>query len=87
MWIHDTMAHMPLSSEGHIGIMTDSIPSTNACSHLDQLRVQKLLQCRGQVVCHEGLNGGLKALLFDFKELPLWNLATMDELAQDPPLI
>ena len=77
--IHDTVAHMPLSSEGHIGIMTDGIPSMNACSHLDQLQVQKLLQCRGQVVCPKGLNGGLKALLFNFEELQLWNAATMDE--------
>ena len=42
--MNDTMAYMPLSSEGHIGIMTDSIPSTNACGHLDQLQVWKLLQ-------------------------------------------
>ena len=33
----DAMTHMPLSSEGHIGIMTDGIPGMNACSCLDQL--------------------------------------------------
>ena len=87
MQMNDAMAHMPLSSEGHIGIMTDGIPSINACSHLDQLQVWKLLQCRGWVVCPEGLNGGLKALLFNFKDLPLWNVATMDEPTWDPPLI
>ena len=54
---------------------------------LDQLQVQRLLQCRGWVVCPEGLNGSLKALLFDFKELPLWNAANADEPTQDPPMI
>ena len=34
-----------------------------------------------------GLNGSLKALLFDFKELPLWNAANADEPTQDLPLI
>ena len=36
-WMNDAMAHMPLSSEGHIGIMTDSIRSMITCSCLDQL--------------------------------------------------
>ena len=45
--MNDAMAHAPLSSEGHIGIMTDGIPSMNTCSCLDQLQVQKLLQCGG----------------------------------------
>ena len=65
--MNDAVAHMPFSSEGHIGVMTDDTPSTNACGHLDQLQVQKVLQCGSQVVCPEGLNGGLEALLFDFK--------------------
>ena len=39
------------------------------------------------MVCPEGLNGELEALQFDFWELPLWNVAIMDELIQDPPLI
>ena len=47
--MNDAMAHMPVCSEGHIGIMTDGIPSMNACSHLDQLEVWKLLQCGSQV--------------------------------------
>ena len=80
-WINDTVAHVPLSSEEHISVMTDGIPSTNACSHLDQLQVQKLLQCEVWVVCLEGLNGSLKALLLDFEELPLWNVATVNEPA------
>ena len=83
-WMDDTMAHAPLSTEGHIGIMTDGIPSTNACSCLNQLQVWKLLQCRGQVVCPEGPNGSLKALLFNFRELPLWNVGSLDEPTQDP---
>ena len=41
----------------------------------------------GWVVCPEGLNGGLEALLFNFEELPHWNAATADEPTQYPPLI
>ena len=85
--MNDAVALAPLSSEGHTGITPGGIPSMNVCGHLDQLQVWKLLQCRGWVVCPEGLNGGLKALLFDFKELSLWNVATMDEPTWDPPLI
>ena len=77
--MNDAMAHAPLSSEGHIGIMTSGLPSRNACGHLNQLLVWRLLQCGGWVVCPEGLNGGLKPLLFDFKELLLWNVANVDE--------
>ena len=77
--MNDAMAHTPLSSVGHVGIMIDGLPSMNACIHLEQLQVWKLLQCRGWVVCPEGLNRGLEALLFDFKELPLWNMASTDE--------
>ena len=44
MWMNDVMAHMPLSSEGYVGVMTDGLPSLNAYSHLDQLQVWKLLQ-------------------------------------------
>ena len=69
--MNDAMAHAPLSSERHIGIMTGGLPNRNACSHLHQLQVWWLLQCRGKVVCLEGLNGSLKPLLFDLKELPL----------------
>ena len=81
------MAHAPLSSEGHIGIMTDGIPSMNACGHLDQLQVQKLLQFGGWVVCPKGLIGSHKALLFNFEELPVWNMATVDEPTRDLSLI
>ena len=85
--MNDAVAHMHFSSEGHIGVMTDSIRNMNACSCLDQWQMWKLLQCGGQVVCPEGLNGGLEALLFDFEELPLWNMATTDEPTWDLPLI
>ena len=84
--MNDTMAHAPLSSKGNIGIMTGDLPSRNACSHLHQLQVWWLLQCGGWVVCPDGLNGSLKPLLFDFKELPLWSLANVDESAWDPPM-
>ena len=39
------------------------------------------------MVCLEGLNWGLKALPFNFEELPLWNVVTVDEPTQDLPLI
>ena len=66
-WMNDAIAHVPLCSEGHIGIMTEGLPSMNACGCLNQLQVWRLLQCGGQVVCPEGLNGSLKALLFDLE--------------------
>ena len=41
--MNDAMAQTPLSSKGHIGVMTNGMPSTNACGHLEQLQVWKLL--------------------------------------------
>ena len=87
VWMNNTMFHVPLSSEGCISTMTDSVPSTNACSQLHQLQIQKLLQHGGWAVCPEGPNGEHKALQFTFQELPLWNAAAMDEPTQDPPQI
>ena len=86
-WMNDNMAHVPLSNERHIGIMTEGLASMNACGCLNQLQVQRLLQCGGQVVCPKGLNGSLDTLLFDFKELLLWNAANADEPTQDLPMI
>ena len=77
--MNSAVSLVPLSSEGHIGAMTDGMPSTNTCGHLHQLQVWKLLQCGGWVVCPEGLNWGLKALLFNFEKLPFWNAAAVDE--------
>ena len=71
VWMNITVSHVPLSSEGHISAMTDSMPSTNACGQLYQLQVQKLLQHSGWVVCPEGLNGEFEALQLTFQELPL----------------
>ena len=85
--MNDAVAHALLSSEGHIGIMTGNLPSQNACGHLHQLCVWQLLQCRSWVVCPDGLNGGLKPLMFDFKELPFWNVASMGESSRDPSLM
>ena len=50
MQMNEAVAHVPLTSEGHIGIMTDGIPGRNACGQLDQLHMQKVLQCGGWVV-------------------------------------
>ena len=85
--MNDAVAHTPLSSEGHIGVMTGGLPSRNTCSHLYQLQVWQLLQCRGQVVCPEGLNRSLEPLLFNFKELPLWSMANTDEPTHDLPMM
>ena len=41
----------------------------------------------GCVACPGGLNRELKALQFIFQELPLWDVATVCEPTQDPPLI
>ena len=87
MWMNNNVSYAPLSSEGHVGAMTDGAPSTNACSQLHQLQVWKLLQHRSWVVCPEGLNRELEAVQFTFEELPLWNASTRDEHAWDPPLI
>ena len=51
------MPHMPLSSEGHISVMIDGAPSMNACGHLSQLEVHKLLQCGDQVVAPKASMG------------------------------
>ena len=52
--------HVPLPEEGHLSTMIDGTPSRNACRHLCQLEVHKLLQYGDQVVYPEGLNGGLE---------------------------
>ena len=85
--MNDAMAHAPLSSERHIGVMTSGLPSRNTCSCLHQLQMWWLPQCRGWVVCPDGLNGSLKPLLFNFKELLLWSAANVDGLTQDLPMI
>ena len=81
------MTNVPLSSQGHLGAMTGGAPGMNTCSCLHQLQIWKLLQWRDWVVFPEGLNRELKALQFDFEELPLWNVAIADEPTQDLPLI
>ena len=40
----DTMLHVPLFDNGHIGAMKDGIHSVNTCGHLHQLQAWKLLQ-------------------------------------------
>ena len=67
--MNDAMAYSSLSSERHISALTSSLPSQNACGHLHQL----------QVVCLDGLNGGLEPLPFNFKQLLLWSIANADE--------
>ena len=85
--MNDAVAHVTLSSKGHIGIMTSGLPSRNASGYLHQLQVWQLLECRGQVVCLQGMDGSLDPLLFDLNELLLWSTANMDEPTQDLPVI
>ena len=85
--MNDAMAHAPLSSVGHIGVMTGDLPSWNACSHLHQICMWQLLQCRDWVVCLNGLNGGLEPLVFNFKELPLRNTADIAKSSKDPSMM
>ena len=85
--MNNAVAHAPLSSEGHIGVMTGDLPSWNACGHLYQLSMWQLLQCGSWVVCLDGLNGGLEPLMFNYKELPLWNVANAGESSRDPSMM
>ena len=85
--MNDAILHALLSSEGHLSILTEDKSQRNPCSFLHQLQAWRLLQCGKQVVCPGGLNVGLDALVFDFKELLLWDMATVGEATPDPSLI
>ena len=81
--LSSTTLHVPLSEVGHIGAMMDGIHSINACGHLYQLQVWKVLQHGEHVVFPEGLNWGLEAFSFSFPGLPLWNTSTAGGPARD----
>ena len=83
----DTILHVPLSNNGHIGTMADGICSVSACGWFHQIQVWKLLQHSDSIVFPEGLNGEAKALQFYFWELPLWNATSADGATQDLPMI
>ena len=85
--MNDSMAHALLSSVGHIGIMTGDLPRQNTCSCLHRLCMWHLLQCRGWMVCPDGINGGLEPLVFSFKELSLWNVTNTGESSRDPSMM
>ena len=85
--MNDAVLHAPLSSKGHLDILTEGKPQRNPCSLLHQLQAWRLLQCRKWVVCPGGLNAGLDALVFYFEELPLWNVATAGKATRDPSMI
>ena len=85
--MNDAIAHTLPSSKGHIDIMTSDLPSQNACGCLHQLCVWQQLQCRSWVVCPDGLIGGLELLVFNFKELPFWNMANMGESSRAPSMM
>ena len=78
---------VPLSNEGHISTMIDGVPSWSACGHLHQLEVHKLLQCKDQVVCPKGLNGGLEPVLISLPELPVWDMNTLSEPVHETSLL
>ena len=87
IWKNNTILHMPLSSEGHFGILIECVPQRNPWGLLHQLQAWRLLQCREWVVCPEGLNVGIEALVFNFEDQPLWNMATVGEAGQDSSMI
>ena len=66
--LNEGVLHMPLSSEGHISVMVDGVPSMGPCGCLSQLEVHKFFQCGDQVVCPKGLNGELEPTQFTFPE-------------------
>ena len=79
--------HTLLSSKGHLSILMEGKHQRNPCGFLHQLQAWKLLQCGEWVVCPGRLNVGLDALVFNFAELPLWDVVTMDEAAPNPAMI
>ena len=85
--MNDTKLHTPLSSKGQLSVLMEGKPQRNTCSFLHQLQAWKLLQSREWVVCPVGLNAGLDALVFEFMELLLWDMATMGEATQNPTMI
>ena len=85
--MNDVMAWTLLSNTGHISVMTSDLPSQNACGHLHQIHVWQLLQFRGWVVCLDRLNGGLEPLVFNCKDLPLWNMTNMVKSSRDPSMM
>ena len=68
--LNEGTIHVPLSIEGHITTMIDGVPSRSTCGCLCQLEVCKLLQLGYQVVCPEGLNGGLEPYCFHSQNCP-----------------
>ena len=76
--------HVLLFSKGHLGILMEGKPQMNPSAFHHQLQAWKLLQCGKWVACPGGLNVGLKALVFDFEELLLWNVSTVGEATWDP---
>ena len=87
IWLNEALSHAPLSSEGHISTMTDSVPSREACSYLQQLQVCKLLQHKDMVLYPEGLNSELEASQFTLHELSLWDATTPSKTTHEPQLI
>ena len=85
--MNNAIVNAPLSSKGHLSVLTEDKPQRNPCGFIHQLQAWKLLQCRERVVCTQALNMGLDALIFDFAELLLWDIATMAEAAQNPTMI
>ena len=71
-WMNDTMSHMPLSSEGHIGIMTDGIPSINACGSLEgmELAIPDLMATSSQVPQHVVMPENIPSIVTHSPSLP-----------------
>ena len=86
--LNEEALHVPLSNEGHISVMIDGVvPSRSTCRHLHKLEVCKLLQCGDQVVCPNGMNGGLEPVLLSLPKLPIWNMDTLSRPVHKPLLL
>ena len=87
MQLNEDSQHIPISAARHINAMIDSAPSRSICGCLSHLEVQKLLQCGGEVVYLEGLNGGLELLWVSLPKPLIWDSDPHTESAHEPMLL
>ena len=57
VWLHEGTCHVPLSKEGHLGILPQRGAEVVPCGQFSQLEVCQLLAAGPQVVYPIGLNG------------------------------
>ena len=57
VWLHEGTHHVPLSKEGHVGILPHRGVEVTPCRQISQLEVCQLLIAGSQVIHPIGLNG------------------------------